>query len=250
MKRGGGERTPGVGGMGQIIAERLAPATIRHVAKSPEYLAKVKPKEGDQFVTKGGPTRGELKLEFRRIAIASSDIHDAHLAAMHLIEVTKNPPPDIPKDKYTELRHPLYLPLLTALVVTYAKPFTDSDTLGRLKKKWEQFDDPALKETHEILLTARNEIFAHSDALKRNIVIHPPGSSKFLKGKEMKHVGYAIGGEWLPIGRVRKAAALTYDLGRRLQDEVQRLLEQLYEGMELPSVPFKLRLRGSEDDGL
>ncbi len=217
--------------------------------KSPEYLAKVRPKEGAQFTTKGSPTRGDLKTEFRKLALASSDIHDAYSACRHLLAITNNPPPELPRDKYTEMRHPLYFPLLHAIAVSYAKPFTHNETVGVLKKEWGKFSDPKLQAAHEDLLDARNKIFAHSDALKRQITIHPPGTTPLFRGRPNDGIGYGIATEWFSIVQIRTFERLTYDLCQRLQAEVERLLELLYGGMELPTKKFKLRVRGEDDDG-
>jgi hypothetical protein len=63
-----------------------------------------------------------------------------------------------------DIEHPLYQPLMTAVCVMYAKPFSSNNGVGMLSEKLVKFDDKELSGTHGILMDARNRFYAHTDA--------------------------------------------------------------------------------------
>jgi hypothetical protein len=66
---------------------------------------------------------------------------------------------------------PLTYGLLTGLVVTYARPFTESRDLGRLESKWSSFPDrPDFKRHHDRLIEYRRTLLAHTDNPSRRRV--------------------------------------------------------------------------------
>ena len=59
---------------------------------------------------------------------------------------------------------PLAYGLLTGMVASYARPFTESRAYGRLSGKWSSFPDrPDLKVHHDRLLEKRRTLLAHND---------------------------------------------------------------------------------------
>lgn len=58
-----------------------------------------------------------------------------------------------------ELQHSLF----TGLVVSYARSFGENNGLSKLPRKFEHFEDLLLREIHDYLMNARNEIYAHKD---------------------------------------------------------------------------------------
>jgi hypothetical protein len=206
---------------------------------------KLVPMEGDGFVTRPSPSRMHQKRELNKMILAHSDIRDAYEASFHFLNIVKLPSHH-QSGLYAGMDHPLYTPLLSAIIVSYAKPFTDNQGLGVLKKHWRQFAHSKWAESHDRILKARHELYAHSDAQVRSIKIHPPGAQKLLSGKTTNKVGYAIRGYIFTYNEIQIIADLSYDLARRLHAEVERLIDDLYEGMELPAKEFWLRL----DDGL
>ena len=149
------------------------------------------------------------------------------------------------RKEHAGMDHPLYSPLVEAIVISYARPFTANDSLGELKKEWQRFPQPRLQRAHEKLLKARNELIAHSDMVVRQVKIHPPGRSA-VKGLETVGVGYAVRNYSFSIRHVIDFRDTAFDLARRLHAAVEKLLNELYEGMELPAKGFDLRI----DDGL
>jgi hypothetical protein len=64
------------------------------------------------------------------------------------------------KEKLEE-KHPLFYPLITALHVSYGKPFRSSRGVGRLE---EEIIPPQHLNLHRLLLKHRDQTFAHTDA--------------------------------------------------------------------------------------
>jgi len=60
-------------------------------------------------------------------------------------------------------KHPLYPILISGIVITYTKAFTDSKTLPKLGSEFETYNNAQLSKTHKALLEARNTIYAHTD---------------------------------------------------------------------------------------
>jgi hypothetical protein len=204
------------------------------------------PVSGDGFViSRPSSHRIHKKREFHKLAVAHSDIRDAHEASVHLLKLL-NVPREQRNYPHAGMDHPLYRSLVSAIVVSYAKPFTQNEGFGVLKKKWTQFAHPKWNQCHARVLKARHEMFAHSDAAVRVLQIHPPGKQKFLDGKETEHVGFSIRGYMFTHAEIETLADLTYDLGGRIFGEVERLLEELYAGLDLPNRNFLLRF----DNGL
>lgn len=205
-------------------------------SKPPEYT----PKAGDGFITRVQPSRRDKKDELRKIILAHSDINAAYDTAIHFLNVV------LMGSRYQSgskmgMDNPLYQPLLSAIVVSYAKPFIDNDTVGKLRKRWSQFDNPRWAAAHERILKARHELFAHSDADIRQIRIHPAGQLSILRGQKTSGIGYSIRGYNITYNEVKIIADLSLDLATRLHKEVDRLLHDLFDGMELPNREFFLR---------
>jgi len=67
-------------------------------------------------------SRSDTKKLFHKLAVARSDILAARAACRFFVEHVK------------ETNHTIYYPLFVSVVVCYARPFSDNDTLGRLPK--------------------------------------------------------------------------------------------------------------------
>jgi hypothetical protein len=197
--------------------------------------------ESGSFVTKPRPSRSELKRELHKLILAHGDIHDSYSACRHFLSVI-HPELSSHSGSYAGMDHPLYWLLVSAIVVSYARPFTDNNGYGVLKRSWQQFGRPKRKEAHELLMTARHELVAHTDINIRKVKIVPPGPSGFLKGAQSKYVGYAVAGYIFTLSQVAIFQQHTSELGQSLHKEVEALLNKLYDGMELPNAAFDLRL--------
>ena len=202
------------------------------------------PFSGDGFATKYSKLRSEKKREIYKLILAQSDIGAACRTCEHFLAVI-GPRAAKSSGRYAGMDHPLYRPLLEAIVISYTRPFTGSKTIGKLKQKWGKFGNPQFQAAHDKILGARNELVAHSDRFARSVKIEPPGARKFgtIQSKE---VGFSIRGYWFTVRDVNAFYRTAGDLAARLLAEVEKLLADLYGGMDLPARAFDLQL----DEGL
>lgn len=134
---------------------------------------------------------------------------------------------------------------MVAIVVCYARPFIDNRGFGVLPKLWRIFQNPKHQSAHDLMIKARNEVFAHRDKEVAKVLIVPPGVA-FGGPKPSSQVGFAIKTYWLKPSQIPLFRNTCADLGKRLLAAIEESLEQLYGGMELPNAKFPLRF----DDGL
>jgi hypothetical protein len=183
------------------------------------------------------PSRAQRKKNLYRLLVARSDIGAAHAACELFLKTV------------TDLSDDLYYPLFTAIVVCYARPFTNNKPFGPLPDKWGKFIDPNQQKLHDSLIKTRHELVAHSDLSVRKAMIVPPGVLiGRLKERELRSskIGTQTNYFLFRIPEIRKIPSLTADLGRRVNVDIEVALEGLYGGMELPCAKFLLRI----DDGL
>lgn len=187
--------------------------------------------------TKQPPARSQQKRDLYRLLVARSDMNASLRAADLIIKNVKSI-----KDRN------LY-PLTTSVIVCYARPFTANKPYGSLPNKWSKFDNSRYQTTHDKLLQARHELFAHSDMNVRKVLIVPPNATLISHGgHEWKspeiatEVSYTLFG--LDFFKIVRETNI--DIGRRMQDEIDKLIIDLYENMELPNKAFNLRV----DEGL
>jgi len=181
--------------------------------------------------------RSHQKRNLYRLLIARSDLN-ASLNACDLI--LKN---------VKSIKDENLYPLTTSVVVCYSRPFTVNKPYGSLPKKWSKFDKPQYQATHEKLLQARHELFAHSDMNVRKAQIVPPNvplvidEEKELKSPEIStSVSYTL----FEIDFFKIVRETNLDLGRRMQAEIDKMIIDLYGNMQLPNEAFNLRV----DEGL
>jgi len=112
---------------------------------------------------KDNRSRAQHKKALHKLVVARSDFDTVKMTGKALIATS------------IEKQYQLRMALQTSLVVTYSRPFTQSDIVGRLGSEWEKFPIPRLKEVHDKILSARNEWVAHSDPHQRQVRIIMPG---------------------------------------------------------------------------
>lgn len=180
------------------------------------------------------PSREKKKSQLYRHILAHSDITAALTFTKHLLE------------EKMELADKRYFPFCDAIIITYARPFTDNEGLGALPGKWNRFTNSRLQDTHNDLLSLRHSTVAHSDKSARRIEIVPPGSIIHSEISPAQAIGYGISTTYFTPKRFMDIHDTCFDLGSRLQEKVNTLLDDLYLGLELPSLQFPLRI----NDGL
>jgi hypothetical protein len=183
------------------------------------------------------PARSHLKRDLYKLLIARSDL-TASLNACDLI--LKN---------VKSIRDENLYPLTTSVIVCYARPFTVNKPYGCLPKKWQKFDNPQYQFTHDKILKARHEFFAHSDMSVRKAQIVPPNVPLVIeREKELKsqQISTQVSHILFELDFFNRIKETNLDLGRRIQIEIDKMIIDLYGDMQLPNKAFNLRV----DEGL
>ncbi|OPX36027.1 MAG: hypothetical protein B1H12_07970 [Desulfobacteraceae bacterium 4484_190.2] len=116
-------------------------------------------------------------------------------------------------------------PLTTSVVVCYSRPFTANKPYGSLPQKWSKFDNQQYQATHEKLLQARHELFAHSDMNVRKAQIVPPNVPLvFDGGQELKspQISTQVDYKLFEIDFFKIVRETNLDIGRRIQSEIDK----------------------------
>jgi hypothetical protein len=123
----------------------------------------------------------------------------------------------------------------------------ENDSALKLPKKWREFKSKDLQAAHDEILRLRGTLYGHSSADANVMLIIPEG----CYSREIKQTVPKT--SWLFHTYVPAHEALlgfrsvAAELQARLQAEVSRLLEHLYDGMDLPKRAFRLNI---ESEGL
>lgn len=170
-----------------------------------------------------GRPKGHSKKELYKLAVARSDITAALEISNLVLREVKS------------LGDDLYYPLLNALIVCYSRPFSPNKPLGSLKKKWHKFNNPDFQEIHEEILELRDKVVAHSDLEVRRVHIYPRGTPLPELGKGMKSGGsLSVSSYYLPLEMFPVIRDACFDLGTRLNNEVERALSLLLASQDYP----------------
>jgi hypothetical protein len=96
-------------------------------------------------------SKDQIIKQIKRLIYASDSFQKIEALIEHM---------ESPDTKITET---LYSAMISSVVTTYALNFNQADGVGPLPKHYEKFDDLSLKEAHDRLLDARNQLYAHRD---------------------------------------------------------------------------------------
>ena len=124
------------------------------------------------FDRRPGPKRSQLKRQLYQLIVARSDV----TSAWKMVELLLKREPG---DGYDLIGNELYPAFFYAIVVSYARPFTDYEEIGALPKRWSRFPRADLRQTHDLLIETRNTVVAHSEPLCNSIEIVSPGSKTY-----------------------------------------------------------------------
>lgn len=220
--------------MGRCVLEVCSKQTMAVLKRKSVY-------ESDSFMLSIGhrPSRSHLKKELHRLIVAQSDVSEAFQAWETYVET-------LPLENYALRRA-----LLSAIVISYCRPFTSNEGFGVLPAKWSHYSDARHRKWHDQLLKARNEVIAHSDQAIRQVTIVPAGIElrPKLSGQltpVSSEIGFEVQTYTFGIQHISKLGSMIGDVGKRMLSEIERLLQDLYGGMDLPRRKFPLRV----DEGL
>jgi hypothetical protein len=168
------------------------------------------------------------RAELRRLTVALADMAAARSLA----------------DLLLERRHgaALEIGLMTGLVVSYARPFSASNHIGRLGGRWERFpDQPPFKAWHIQLQGLRDRVYAHTDrTLLREVHVLPASA--------WDHDGTTVFGEmpWAFEAFADFRRLIDFQ-EKRLRARVTELVQELYPDDYAPGTMIHLRWPGDED---
>src|SRR6266516_2475776 len=135
---------------------------------------------------------------------------------------------------------PLHIPLLCSICVTYARPFTDNDGVGRISSKFVRFSDKKLQNTHDLLWDARRRFYAHSDATVtavslsgESFAIHPIDVTisrrDSCQGTDLLTFGYNLHELCLRGIVIPDVQRLCGELDRRLEAAIKKTMQELFD---------------------
>lgn len=156
---------------------------------------------------------------------------------------------DLLINRVDHLGDDLYYPLFSAMVVCYARPFTNNRPYGSIPNRYERFESQRHRRIHRQIIDARHELIAHSDMTIRKAQIVPAGTRIGRHGDQdinSAGLGSQVSHYFFTISMFPEVKATAKIFGDRINSDIETLLHELYEGMELPKRPFDLKV----DDGL
>jgi hypothetical protein len=169
----------------------------------------------------------DKRQDLHRLVVARSDINEALEVARHII------------NHVSDERDPLWVPLQDAALVAYARPFTSNRPFGNLPSRYEKFGSPQLQDLHQQILELRHKTIAHSDAEIRSVIVVPRGVP-FGPESIGTPGGVVVRTRKLPISLFKDIEAICLDLGRRLNQDADELINKVLASSEIPDHPFDL----------
>lgn len=165
-------------------------------------------------------------LSFKRLNLADLCFKQAEALACHVRDARPDP---------TQL---LYSPMIAGVVVTYMRPFVQSDGLGSLSGKFTTFLDPDLRDTHHQLEESRHKLYAHRDLLVAPKLQTDDGSVPF----EMRIEGQNVNKAYLLLpGAIEiNPASLNHIISlclfqqSRITEQIRKLMPSLTGGKHYP----------------
>jgi hypothetical protein len=172
-----------------------------------------------------GPLHPIEDHELKRLACARADVSGALQTCDLFLTAVKSD------------SDPLYMALFSAIVVSYARPFSGNRPMGSLSPEWQQFKDPRLQQTHDQLLVLRDKVVAHTDSPTVSVI--PRGAN--IDGVHSGRLGILIKNVVFDPPWFQNVHDTCWDLRARLNEAAEARLEALYGHLpEMPDVRWDL----------
>ena len=178
-------------------------------------------------------SREDEKKDFLRFALANNDLRSALYTCDYFIALITN-------QNLKTVPLELSQAFIPAIILSYCRPFSGG-SIGELPGKWTKFADETLRKTHHEMVSWRHNHYAHSDPNVHSVSIIPDGFLPKEIGTKPPQIAYTINDAFPPAESVFRYRAVIADLQPRIEEEVYRLLNHLYAGLELPKGVFKLK---------
>jgi hypothetical protein len=175
----------------------------------------------------------DIRKEIYKLALALSDIRLADLTCVGFKKIISSTEKNLSYD--------INYAFMAAITTSYARPFVDNKSTGVLKKHWRNFHDQRLQETHEYIIKARHEVYAHSDSEIARLFIVPAGS--YIRGVDRiaPRASFLFESYEFPPDMIIDIHDCCIDLKKRLEDEVSRLIDELCAEADVPKTEFELK---------
>lgn len=161
------------------------------------------------------PTKYE-KRGLYKLILARNDITSALFACRFFIENVK------------DIKNELWLSLQEAIIISYARPFTENKPLGPIRKSWNKMPNPEMQKIHNMILEARDKQIAHSDLEQNKVFIIPKGVRLAPDYHVSSSTGVEVHSFKFPIPFFKEVEKLCLFLGRKIHYEIEDGLHKLY----------------------
>lgn len=178
--------------------------------------------------------RSKRKLDLYRLALADKDVRAALYACNAFLDLIHGWTGET-------IPYPTSDAFISSIVTCYARPFTSNDFPGVLPKQWRKFSDQQHQEAHREMIRLRHELFAHSDPTIHTMQIIPAGC--YMRGvdRNAPRTSYQIRSQLIPPPRVVGFRDTCVELQARFEKAISEMLDELYDGMDLPKRAFPFR---------
>ena len=175
----------------------------------------------------------EKIIEVYKLLVARSDVTAALDACDLMLKHVK--------DFLDDYKHGLYGPFLNAIIICYARPFTRNKPFGSLGEEWKSFSNAKHQQLHEDLIKYRDTMVAHSDFEIRKVVVYPNGvEMEGLSNYKSIGVSATVSTKALTLEHIKDIRELCFDLGKRINEEVDIRLKELFGDESVPKMPIDL----------
>jgi hypothetical protein len=172
-------------------------------------------------------------IDLYKMVVARSDITAALEACDLLLKEVR--------DFLEDYKHGKYTPLLNAIIICYARPFTNNKPFGPLDKKWSIFADTKQQDIHKDLINYRHKMIAHSDFNVRKVIIFPKNVAMDDDGKyKSPRVSVSVSIKGLTLEYIENVRAVCFHVGSRLNTEIDVELESLFGDDSVPKEKIDL----------
>lgn len=95
--------------------------------------------------------KDKIIKQIKRLLYASDAFQQAETLLKHM------------QEQGLKVNDDLYNPMMCGVITTYGMNFNKANGLGPLPKAYEKFENVKLAESHEKMINARNQLYAHRD---------------------------------------------------------------------------------------
>lgn len=176
------------------------------------------------------------ELNLYKLALAYKDISAAELTCEGYKKVILNTVGKLPYD--------INYAFMGSIITSYSRPFVDNKSTGVLPGRWRRFGSPRLQKTHNSIIKARHEVYAHSDSDVSRLWLVPAGSVMKGIGRIAPRASWKFHTYEIPPDLIMDYHDCCKDLKDRLEGEVSTLVEEYCSQEGTPKEEFELKWRG------